>query len=252
MESKKVSYILDEENHVELIVYRQASVSYPMHNHISVFTIGMIMDGMIAMTVNQDIYLYGAGDTFVIPPYFPHSIKPVSPYTMLCLCVSVQALKNADFVLLEAVVRKLLKNIAETEEKGRDKVVRLLRGLAAQKEQLTVPKLLLANELREQLELYPEKKISIDEMADTVFISKYHFIRHFKQEVGLTPHQFQLQNRIRKAQKLLYETESIAEVAMNTGFCDQSHFIKQFEKIVDLSPSSYQDSCKQAKADADA
>jgi AraC-like DNA-binding protein len=76
-------------------------------------------------------------------------------------------------------------------------------------------------------------------MAQNAFISKYHFIRSFKAEVGLTPHQFQIQNRIRKAQRLIHETDTITEVALTTGFCDQSHFIKQFEKYVGLPPLTY-------------
>lgn len=50
------------------------------------------------------------------------------------------------------------------------------------------------NHLKKQLELYPECKISIEEMEQNAFISKYYFIRSFKAEVGLTPHQLQLQN----------------------------------------------------------
>ncbi len=76
-------------------------------------------------------------------------------------------------------------------------------------------------------------------MAQNTFISKYHFIRCFKAEVGLTPHQFQLQNRIRKAQRLIHNTKTITEVALTTGFCDQSHFIKQFKKQVGLLPLTY-------------
>lgn len=89
------------------------------------------------------------------------------------------------------------------------------------------------------MELHPESKLSIEEMAQKAFISKYHFIRSFKAEVGLTPHQFQVQNRIRKAQRLMHKAETITEVALTTGFCDQSHFIKQFEKQVGLPPLTY-------------
>ena len=62
-------------------------------------------------------------------------------------------------------------------------------------------------------------------MAKNALLSKYHFIRNFKAEVGLTPHQFQIQNRIRKAQRLIHKTDTITEVALATGFCNQSHFI---------------------------
>ena len=74
---------------------------------------------------------------------------------------------------------------------------------------------------------------------EIAFVSKYHFIRSFKAEVGITPHEFQLQNRIRKAQRLMRSSKTITEVALSTGFCDQSHFIKQFEKQVGLPPLTY-------------
>lgn len=105
------------------------------------------------------------------------------------------------------------------------------------------------NRLKKQLELYPEGKFSIEEMAQNAFISKYHFIRSFKAEVGLTPHQFQLQNRIRKAQRLMHNAETITEVALTTGFCDQSHFIKQFKKQVGLPPLTYKLSSRTIKTE---
>ncbi len=76
-------------------------------------------------------------------------------------------------------------------------------------------------------------------MAKNAFLSKYHFIRNFKAEVGLTPHQFQIQNRIRKAQRLIHKTDTITEVALATDFCDQSHFIKEFKKQIGLTPLTY-------------
>ena len=52
-------------------------------------------------------------------------------------------------------------------------------------------------------------------MAQNAFVSKYHFIRRFKAEVGLTPHQFQLQNRIRKAQRLMHKAETSGQFSFH-------------------------------------
>lgn len=76
-------------------------------------------------------------------------------------------------------------------------------------------------------------------MAALAFTGKYALIRSFRQEAGLTPHQFQIQNRVRKAQKLLAGSASIAEMALATGFYDQSHFIRCFEKITGRTPTEY-------------
>ncbi len=95
-------------------------------------------------------------------------------------------------------------------------------------------------ELKELLARFPERKISLNEMAEKIYASKFQMLRNFKKEVGLTPHQFQLQNKIRKAQRLLQGQVNLTKVAYDTGFYDQSHFIRQFEKIVGLTPTEYQ------------
>ena len=34
-------------NGIELVTCKQSTISYPLHNHVSVFTIGFIMEGVI-------------------------------------------------------------------------------------------------------------------------------------------------------------------------------------------------------------
>lgn len=147
----------------------------------------------------------------------------------------------------------LLPDALHKEKISQNQIIYLLNrlNLAVKFYSLTAPADLhpcsqnpLITHYKKQLELYPENKFSIEEMAKNAFISKYHFIRTFKAEAGLTPHQFQLQNRIRKAKRLMLKSKTMTEVALTTGFCDQSHFIKQFEKQVGMSPLTYKLSSK--------
>ena len=124
------------------------------------------------------------------------------------------------------------------------KIMQALHSLIFIGQMMPTQKETVINSLKIRLEMYPERRYSIDDMAEAAFISKYNLIRTFKHEVGLTPHQFQIQNRIRKAQRLLGEASTIAEVALATGFCDQSHFIRHFEKIVGLTPTDYRQACE--------
>ena len=91
----------------------------------------------------------------------------------------------------------------------------------------------------------PENNINLEELSRKLFISKYHFIREFKKNIGITPHKFQIQNRIRMAQNMLRKGENINKVALDTGFYDQSHFIKYFKKIVGITPIEYMVSCNE-------
>ena len=93
--------------------------------------------------------------------------------------------------------------------------------------------------LKQMIWTTPEDTFAIEDMARSASISPYHMIRKFKNDFGLTPHQFQIQCRIRKAQKLLEDGKSVIEVAYATGFCDQSHFDRCFRKIVGLTPNAY-------------
>ena len=181
-------------------------------------------------------------ETFAIFPYEPHSISAHDNYTLLTLCIDKNAVTGADVTTTQKHITFLLMQALNMGKISQYQILQLLNCLDETSDpsnwQLKnhTPYI---HDLKKQLELYPECKLTVEKMAQNVFLSKYHFIRSFKAEVGLTPHQFQIQNRIRKAQRLIHETDTITEVALTTGFCDQSHFIKQFEKYVGLPPLTY-------------
>ena len=102
--------------------------------------------------------------------------------------------------------------------------------------------------IRNQILGNPEAEISIAQMAEKVHVSKYHMIRKFSEENGLTPHKFQMQCRIRKAQELLIGGMRVIDVAAALGFCDQSHLCRVFKKQVGISPEEYINSAILSKA----
>lgn len=80
--------------------------------------------------------------------------------------------------------------------------------------------------------------ISLDALAVTAKVSKYHFLRLFKNHTGLTPHQYIIAKRICKAKTLVLEGESLSLAGLHAGFSDQSHFIRSFRKIYGYSPKT--------------
>lgn len=242
MTINNVRYIYNSNTGIELIFCENSIISYPTHNHISVFTIGIVLDGSVVLTTNNEVKTYEKNQTFIIYPYMPHSISAHSNYTLLSLCIAKNVVASCTTDKIRSNIMALLMSALNTERINQYQILQLLNclnSLAAYTDWHSNNQNPFINNLKKRLELYPESKFSIEEMAQNAFISKYHFIRSFKAEVGLTPHQFQLQNRIRKAQRLIHKTKTITEVALTTGFCDQSHFIKQFEKQVGLSPLTY-------------
>ena len=242
MAPNNIRYLYNSKTGIELIYCVNSTISYPLHNHISVLTIGIVLDGSVILTANRDTRTYNKNDTFAILPYVPHSISADNNYTMLILCIDKNIARQYSTDIVQNNIITMLTNTLNMKKISHYQIIRLLNCLdiltdfSDYRYDNQNP---FINDLKRQLELYPESRLSIEEMAKRAFVSKYHFIRSFKAEVGLTPHQFQIQNRIRKAQRLMHKAETITEVALTTGFCDQSHFIKQFEKQVGLTPLIY-------------
>ena len=242
--TNNIQYLYDRNADIELILFMDSAISYPLHNHVSVFTIGLVLCGSMLLTVGDNSFTCEKDNSFTILPYVPHTIEAQNPYSLLTLCINKNIISKCSKDEIQNNIRHLLAFVCELEL-TEIQTIKLLDCL----DSLDVTLLSYSTEpfidsAKKQIECYPEMKLSIDEMAHSLHISKYHFIRSFKQAVGLTPHQFQIQNRVRKAQHMLSNIDSITEVALTTGFCDQSHFIKHFERYVGLTPTVYKISCK--------
>lgn len=243
--ANNIQYMYDVDSSLEMIICENSTISYPLHNHISVFTIGMVLDGSIILNISQTAHIYRKNQTFIIPPYVPHSIKAKDTYSLLTLCIHKNIFHHSKNSIdkIKFNITNLFRSILGLNKINQQQLLQLLNCLISS-DNIFTDSLADINDpyiegFRRQLELFPERKLSIEEMAHMALTSKYYFIRRFKQAVGLTPHQFQIQSRIRKAQRLIGKADTITEVALTTGFCDQSHFIRQFEKLVGLTPSAY-------------
>ena len=96
---------------------------------------------------------------------------------------------------------------------------------------------LVLRQVTDYIREHLDRDLRLIELAAIAQISPYHFLRLFKQSMGVTPHQYILQQRIERAKFLLRHSElSLAEVAIGVGFCDQSHLTRCFKRIVGVTP----------------
>lgn len=92
------------------------------------------------------------------------------------------------------------------------------------------------------------EKISIDELAESCFMTKSAFIRKFKKHYHITPYAMIVKIRLKQAKFLLETTESsMNEIALQVGFGDQKNFSKQFQLNNNMTPTEYRNQFKQGK-----
>ena len=82
--------------------------------------------------------------------------------------------------------------------------------------------------------------LSLDDLARTAGMSRYHFLRCFKAQVGVTPYAYVMQTRLRAAAAMLRSTtQAITDIALICGFGSLSHFGTVFRRAYRCSPSVY-------------
>lgn len=83
------------------------------------------------------------------------------------------------------------------------------------------------------------EELSVEQLAGQVYISKYHFMRRFKEETGVTVHQYVTQKRLFLAARLLRGGTPAVRAAEECGFEDYSTFVRAFKKTFGKTPREY-------------
>ena len=92
--------------------------------------------------------------------------------------------------------------------------------------------------LLQYLNLHLTEPLTIDQLAERFYISKYHMMRRFRQETGYSVHGYLTEKRLLLAQQLLARGCTPAEAAVQAGYQDYSTFSRAYKKQFGRSPSA--------------
>ena len=81
--------------------------------------------------------------------------------------------------------------------------------------------------------------LTVEEIASEAYLSKYHFMRLFRESTGTTVHAYVRQRRLLNAAQLIREGVSAAEAAEKSGFEDYTVFYRAFRKSFGVTPSEF-------------
>jgi AraC family transcriptional regulator len=91
-----------------------------------------------------------------------------------------------------------------------------------------------------RIEVKPQVPLRLADLAREAAMSPYHFLRVFRQIVGMTPYQFVLHTRLYgAARRLRQSTDPITLIAFEAGFNDLSTFNRRFRRLMGSTPSAY-------------
>jgi len=81
--------------------------------------------------------------------------------------------------------------------------------------------------------------LTLTEIAKQVGLSRFYFLRVFRDEIGMPPHAYLESVRINKSKQLLETGLPLNQIAIETGFSDQSHFTNCFKRQLGVTPGQY-------------
>jgi AraC family transcriptional regulator len=85
-----------------------------------------------------------------------------------------------------------------------------------------------------------QNDVSLSDLAGLLNLSRFHFVRTFKQSTGLPPHRFLMARRIERAKDLLAQPGlSISEVSRRAGFHGVTQFTRSFRRLTGTTPSGF-------------
>jgi AraC-like DNA-binding protein len=96
--------------------------------------------------------------------------------------------------------------------------------------------------------MHSSENVSMDEAANHVGYSKFHFARLFKEYTGMTFNDYQTTLKLKEVERQLSDTDlQISDIAMSCGFNNLTSLSRCFKKQYGCSPSQFRNRIRRSK-----
>lgn len=259
---------------VEFVTLEGIVQPFPLHFH-DFWTIGQMVDGRRRMTCRGEVHELGPEDFVLFGPGEVHGCKPMDDTPLMYRSVVVpnglfaQAFAESQGlaptqggdagcrfkpvvvrdVVLSACMARLYAfawsdarhDPLEEEEALWALLARVTAYCegASDCETAAAPSAASVARAREYLDAEFASCITLDDLAQAAGVSRYHLIRVFSDETGLTPHRYLQAVRANRARDLLAAGVDPSEAAAQAGFCDQAHMTRVYKSFYGITPGRY-------------
>ncbi len=97
--------------------------------------------------------------------------------------------------------------------------------------------------LIEYIETNLTNELTLESIAEHFYVSKYHIAHIFKENIGISIHQYITKKRLSLCQQAMKSNLNITDIYQTYGFGDYSSFYRAFKKEYGISPKEYKNNC---------
>lgn len=268
---EKRGYLLEDFRLFHLCDPQGVQTDYHYHEFCKLL---LLVSGSGGYNVEGRHYRLGPGDLVLLNSRCVHrpELEPGMPYERIILYISpgfLQRESSEDFPLEacfspagghvlhlpEAQRQCLLRLTGELERVlsrkepgweilGKSALLRLLveLGRFQQQENVQYPQPLHPNDrtvasILSYLDGHLTEELTIDRLAEEFYLSKYHMMRRFRQETGMTIHSYLQERRLFLARELLTAGLPATEACYQAGFGSYSAFARSYTRLFGCTPS---------------
>lgn len=264
----------------EIYYYKDQYLSKVKSHTHDYYEFYFFLEGDVAIEIGGKEYPLHYGDVVLIPPGIPHhavihdkeqpyrrfvfwitkeycnqlmQLSQAYGYLMQHVQVAGNYIFHNDRISFNAIQTKVFRLIEEIHSSrfGKEAKVSLcvsdlvlhLNRMAYEQNNPKTPKeeRSLYENLMDYIEEHLDEELTLDKLAGEFFVSKYHIAHIFKENLGMSIHQYIMKKRISASRDAILTGRKITEVYLMYGFKDYSSFFRAFKKEYGISPKEFRE-----------